>query len=520
MSFGPNPNQPPEPANQFTNPYAFTNPPVEDQSVVHAESSEKPPVEKTGHPWVAWTVILCVVAYILALPHLAKEDPKAKKTSGGDVVGLKLMEVQGKYFVGAMNFLPIDDEQQEGIYESTSELNRGTLEQRFRYIVLAGELAGADEAALQLTSLNHLVDSNAAKTTPEQDGVRQALQHLYADYREENWDAPSLDENQRQLLEAELGWFGALALAPATSANQSARDQVVRPARQTFFGVFGIIGMMVLMGGVGLIGLCVFVVLALTGKVKSRIDAGRPHGGVYAETFAVWMILFVGLSMAAAIFSNADNHLTVTLAAFSFSLMALAWSVLRGVTWKQVRQDIGLTIGKHVVEPFWGFVCYMCTIPLLVGGVIVMLILMSVFGFLLEGGGPGSGDVFAPTNTPSHPIIEWIAEADFAKTMIIVLLACVAAPIVEEIMFRGVLYRQLRDATASTRVLVSVLFSGLVSSFIFAIIHPQGIFAVPPLMALAFGFAMAREWRGSLIAPMTMHALNNGIVTVLMLVIL
>ena len=55
-------------------------------------------------------------------------------------------------------------------------------------------------------------------------------------------------------------------------------------------------------------------------------------------------------------------------------------------------------------------------------------------------------------------------------------------------MFRGVLYRHLREASASWRWLPSVIFSGTVSSFIFAIVHPQGIVAVPVLMALAYGF--------------------------------
>ena len=30
--------------------------------------------------------------------------------------------------------------------------------------------------------------------------------------------------------------------------------------------------------------------------------------------------------------------------------------------------------------------------------------------------------------------------------------------------------------------------------------------------ALAFGFALLREWRDSLIAPMVGHAINNGVI--------
>ena len=36
-------------------------------------------------------------------------------------------------------------------------------------------------------------------------------------------------------------------------------------------------------------------------------------------------------------------------------------------------------------------------------------------------------------------------------------------------------------------------------------------------MALAFGFTAAREWRGSLIPSMTVHALHNGVLLVMLI---
>jgi membrane protease YdiL (CAAX protease family) len=98
----------------------------------------------------------------------------------------------------------------------------------------------------------------------------------------------------------------------------------------------------------------------------------------------------------------------------------------------------------------------------------------------------------------------------------ILFLASVAAPLIEETMFRGVLYRHLREASARFGPVLSFFASGILVSFVFAVIHPQGIFAVPVLMALAFGFAMAREWRGTLVPAMVGHALNNGILTLLL----
>ena len=40
------------------------------------------------------------------------------------------------------------------------------------------------------------------------------------------------------------------------------------------------------------------------------------------------------------------------------------------------------------------------------------------------------------------------------------------------------------------------------------------------LMSLAFGFVMAREWRGTLLPGMLAHGLNNGVVLMLSIMIL
>ncbi len=79
-------------------------------------------------------------------------------------------------------------------------------------------------------------------------------------------------------------------------------------------------------------------------------------------------------------------------------------------------------------------------------------------------------------------------------------------------MFRGVLYRHMRESTCRWPLLLSFATSALVVSFVFAVIHPQGLVAVPALMSLAIGFTIMREWRGSLISCMIAHGLNNALV--------
>ncbi len=258
-------------------------------------------------------------------------------------------------------------------------------------------------------------------------------------------------------------------------------------------------------------------ILALTRHVRSRLFFQWGDGGVYAETFAIWMLLFMGLSFGGQFLMRLARGvpqwaiMVLSATCFVASVLALAWPVLRGIPWATVRREIGWTGGRRPwLEVLWGFAWYAMSLPFLGIGLILMVILMQIVaGIQAASGGSGS----APSSRQAaHPIVGEIAEATPLVLVLIFLVASVAAPIVEETFFRGVLYRHLREATARARVFFSVLISGVVASFIFAIIHPQGYLAAPVLMALAFGFSLAREARGSLIAPMVAHGLNNTIV--------
>jgi hypothetical protein len=123
---------------------------------------------------------------------------------------------------------------------------------------------------------------------------------------------------------------------------------------------------------------------------------------------------------------------------------------------------------------------------------------------------------FQGTGGGSHPIIIDIANGVWSTKILVVLLAAVAAPVVEETMFRGVLYRQLRSSSCNFPAALSILCSVMLVSFLFAAIHPQGWIAIPSLMGIAVGMNLMREWRGTLIPSMVVHGVSNGIVVSMM----
>jgi membrane protease YdiL (CAAX protease family) len=81
------------------------------------------------------------------------------------------------------------------------------------------------------------------------------------------------------------------------------------------------------------------------------------------------------------------------------------------------------------------------------------------------------------------------------------------------------LYRHLREVFGRWGWLVSLFLSLLISSLLFAVIHPQGALGVPVLAAVAIVLALLREWRASLIAPIVTHMIVNGVTTTLVLLI-
>jgi len=473
-----------------------------------------------GHPKIAWAVVVTLVLFSIFLQG-QRGDEGIRESQ--DAVQQSVLDLQGQYLVAASRMPGVQKNQ---LYDSAKTLSTGPLFTRLRFVVLAGELVGPDEAIRQADAVREKMAEQETRVSGRDERVATVLHSLYSDYQQEQWDAPSVESGDQQFLKDELGWYGALALAPerpaaddaAAASPDPAREQVLATAQRTFIVVILATTVMLGVGFLGLAGAVLFLILAVMRKVRSGILTGTGNSAIYAETFAAWMLLFLVLTVAAAFFVRKypDSQLLVSSVASLLSLGALSWPVVRGISWGQVRRDIGLYTGKRPFrEIFWGVVCYVSNLPVLVIGLIATFVLLALYSAVT--GGPAG---IESTESPTHPVIEWARDAGWMGRIHIFLLACVIAPIIEETVFRGVLYRHLREGTAKWRTGTSVAFSVVFNSFIFAVIHPQGLIAAPALMAVAAGLSLAREWRGSLLAPMAMHATNNGVLILLLFCLL
>ena len=103
-----------------------------------------------------------------------------------------------------------------------------------------------------------------------------------------------------------------------------------------------------------------------------------------------------------------------------------------------------------------------------------------------------------------EPKQEDIAEG-FGAIPVQILLIVVAAPLSEEICFRGMLYGGLREKLPR---IAAALLAGLIFGALHAL---TGVTAVPPLIAFGFILALLYEKTGSIVPGIILHMLNNSV---------
>ena len=106
---------------------------------------------------------------------------------------------------------------------------------------------------------------------------------------------------------------------------------------------------------------------------------------------------------------------------------------------------------------------------------------------------------------PQHQELQLISESTaIPLRILIVFLAVVVAPLLEEMLFRGLFQTMIRSYLEQPWLAI------VITSGIFASVH-QNVTHWPALFMLAMGLGYAYEKSGSLWRPIFMHALFNGV---------
>jgi membrane protease YdiL (CAAX protease family) len=151
-------------------------------------------------------------------------------------------------------------------------------------------------------------------------------------------------------------------------------------------------------------------------------------------------------------------------------------------------------LGQHIL---WGLGGVLANLPILA---VVMGLSLPLTRFL---------------PAPEHPATVELMEAASPLVVIqLILTACVFAPFIEETMFRGTLFPAL------TKLLRKPVWAALLSSLIFAAIHPTGIPVWPALATIGAMSCFLSYQTKSLVPSLVMHGVHNFATLLITLTIL
>ncbi len=408
--------------------------------------------------WIAWAVI-AASAFILFW-HANWRAPGDNEEAGPPVVSAQML-LEGRITLGARAVLPAED--QPPLPDRPKDHADAVAAD-----ILTAAVKGQPEGLKKL--------EETSKRLPAMAGdARLAEAYLTG-------TSAILSKAERDDFTKRYGWFAQLAAAEGRGPEDEKGLALRHDAGRTVVvsSAAGMAGVLAMMTG---------AVLVLIGgawwwRHRSPLPRAPRAAPEFVEAAAIYLGCMSGLAFI-------DRHSTGGMALTVVPMVAgllggLFWPRLRGCPWAEWRRILGISWGRGVFrEVGWGFVGYVAGLPLIGLAMFLSAILAK------------SVDAH-----PSHPAVEGLLSGAIPGWVIFAL-AAVWAPVTEELMFRGALLTSLRRHAAP--VIASVL-----SSLIFAAVHPQGWTYIPVLGALGFIFATMRQWRGTLIPSMTAHALNNG----------
>jgi len=356
---------------------------------------------------------------------------------------------------------------------------------RFRVALVAAEILGPRAGIDRLRALQSEVEPGGALA-----GDIDWMLRWYA--AQPSSVAGAVTPEARAAVIERHGWFAQLAFSLGKPASDPLRWEAASGGDQinAFFVTMGLLNLIFLLGGV--IVLTIWLVSALKGSVEFRVESPSAPAQVYYETFALFCLIFIfGVMLAVALLGETSPiGLVINEMLVWGCATVVLWPRLRGVPRMEFSDDMGLNRGEGFVRE----------IVVGIGGFVACWPVSSLVGFVIQKlfSNPDTAEA-----TGGVPMYETPLANSWLLIILSALLSVVWAPFVEECLFRGTLHTALRSRMGPAAAVV-------LSSIAFGAIHPYDLAGVLQVAIMGVSFAIVREWRGSLIAPMVMHALHNG----------
>ncbi|HEY9815229.1 MAG TPA: type II CAAX endopeptidase family protein, partial [Candidatus Obscuribacterales bacterium] len=269
---------------------------------------------------------------------------------------------------------------------------------------------------------------------------------------------------------------------------------------QSTLGKLAVIGLMPVVGS--LIGIVLLIVMVVQRVLKGPESLLAQNGSLAWETPWNWEIIWQVLIVGFFLVGQLAIPLLLRLVGFSFSAFGIRAKAAYTLTYYLSMSSLGLLVLYLSIRSYfplpknwfrfslgdrwlaWG-----------VGGYFVALPLMIVVSLLNQQIWQGQGG--------SNPLLQIVLEeGDPISLSIFFFTASIAAPVFEELLFRGFL---LSSLTRYFPVWGAIVVSGLV----FAIAH-LSLSEVLPLTLLGCILGVVYTRSRNMLAPMVLHSLWNG----------
>lgn len=217
-----------------------------------------------------------------------------------------------------------------------------------------------------------------------------------------------------------------------------------------------------------------------------------PSGFIIA-CFGMFFLTMYLPTVAAGAFASEfiKNSTPVIKVVISLSLMLVGGGGALTLLHRAIRSSgIGVTVIQWRVRrwPLWGIGGYLGLVPILLASA-------AVAGLLQR--------LVPDVRTPMNPAADLAIGVSGWALILVVLLVCVVVPLLEEVLFRGLLFPALSRRYGVTGGMI-------VSSVVFAGLHPQLPFGFLPILAIGICLCYLYRASGSLLACVIAHGLNNG----------
>lgn len=438
---------------------------------------------------LAWLVILTLVTFVVYRNTHPRTAPDENELTIDDI----RIQVMGEELIGIRSLGSIAGQLQtaklienQQLLISQLEATARTTSDKLHIAMIAGEVIGKDQALARLAAIEQ---SSGSRPTTEQLDDIATLRRIYSS------KASALDSVSRNQLLKRHDYFARVALSYGEDAGTEPRKSIEAGGiRATIvLGFAGLAMLLLLLAGFGFF--IAAVVLWRKGRIARAYVPDAAAGTVYLEGFAIYLVLFIlGFGLLRRYFGL--ENLQWEWFALLIIPVVMFWLGRNGASAEEQRTALGWHTGKGVLREIGaGIAGYLAGIVVMIAGFLVTYLLVKRTGI-----------------SPEHPLIH-ILQGNVWHVLGLYALVSGFAPLMEETMFRGVLFHHLRRRWGWA-------ISAPIVAFIFAVIHPQGWVAVPVLGSIAIVLAALREWRGSLIAPMVAHACNNFVVLTFALAVL